>query len=106
MTEIEPTTWFSAAIQTLSRSRRRLLISLFLASLAIYLSNARIIAVDSAANSLLPVALLTRGSLTFDGLVDPSPLPPTYAATPRGIVCYYPIATGLMAVPIYALPVA
>ena len=82
-------------------------VCLFLGSLAIYLSNVRIIdPVDSGPNALLPVALLTEGSLTFDAFARSSPLPPQFVATPHGIVSYYPIATGLMAVPIYAIPVA
>jgi hypothetical protein len=92
-----------------SAPRRRLIGVIFVVSLALYLSNGRIVAqVDSGPNSLFPIALLTHGSLTFDGIIDASTSrrPPYFVQTPDGIVSFYPIAVGLMAVPIYAAPVA
>jgi hypothetical protein len=91
-------------------SRTRTVICLFVASLALFLSNGRIVAqIDSGPNSLLPIALMTRGALTFDGLIEPNNNgrpPDAFLQTRHGIASLFPIAAGIVALPIYAGPVA
>jgi hypothetical protein len=81
----------------------------FFVTLALYLSNGRTVGqVDAWPSSLLPIAILVDGRLTVDrlaaGIADTPP--PVFIATPRGLVGAYPIATGLLALPIEALPIA
>jgi hypothetical protein len=85
--------------------RRARLIYAFLIVLSLLLSNGRVInQVDSTPASLLSVALLFDRSLTFDGIIERlgGEIPAQIVKTRRGFVSYYPIMTGLMALPIYA----
>jgi hypothetical protein len=86
--------------------RRRLMLWGFLAVFLVYLSNDRVVGgIDSRPSSLLPVAVLVKGSLTFDGMIDGlggGTEPNGFRRTAHGLVSYYPIATGLLAVPFYA----
>jgi hypothetical protein len=85
---------------------RRQLVYIFAASVALYLSNGRLISeIDSTPNSVLPIAIIVQHSLTFDAFQATAPSDkssiPGLVATPHGLVTVYPIATGLMATPIY-----
>ena len=85
--------------------RRARFIYAFLILLSLFLSNGRVInQVDSTPASLLPVALLVDGSLTYDGIIEGlgGRLPTLFPKTKHGFASYYPITTGLMALPIYA----
>jgi len=84
----------------------RQIVCIFSVSLTVYLSNGRLISeIDSTPNSILPIAIIVHHSLTFDAFQPSSssdrPGIPGLAATPHGLVNVYPIATGLMATPIY-----
>ncbi len=85
---------------------RARLIYAFLILLSLFLSNGRVInQIDSTPASLLPVALLVDGSLTYDGIIQgfgdrvPEEI---FPKTSHGRASFWPITTGLMAVPIYA----
>ena len=84
---------------------------IFLGALVAYLSNGHSIrSGDTAPTSLLPIAVLLDGSLRLDRFAaeearrwssDAYFLVPTA----RGVVSFYPVATGLLALPVYTLPV-
>ena len=82
----------------------------FIALLAIYLSNGRTFGqIDSLPASLLPVALLVDGSITYDGIIeglDRGKVPSGFRQTDRGLVSLFPVATGLLALPFYAPVIA
>jgi hypothetical protein len=85
--------------------RRTRLIFAFLILLSLLLSNGRVInQVDSTPASLLSVAILFDRSVTFDGIIERlgGEVPAQIVKTRRGFVSYYPIMSGLMALPIYA----
>lgn len=100
----------SAALRRIGRyASRRSAAVVFVASLALYLSNDRVVGqVDAWPNALLPVAILVDHSLTFDRFfAEPGHAPPSvFVVTSHGLVGTYPIATGLLALPFYAVPVA
>jgi len=82
----------------------------FLALFAIYISNDRVVGqIDSRPHSLLPIVVLVDGSLTFDRMAEAlggGDEPNGFRRTKHGLVSYYQIATGLLAVPFYAPVVA
>jgi hypothetical protein len=89
---------------------RARLIYAFLILLSLFLSNGRVIGqTDSIPASLLPVALLVGGSVTYDGIIEGlgrGEAPDGFVKTTHGLVSAYPIMTGLMALPIYAPVIA
>ena len=91
---------------------RNVAISLSLAavSFVVYLSNFKTIAAeDTVPASLLPIVLLTEGRIYFDSYEkhykDTGNPVYFFVHTNRGLVSSYPLATGLLATPIYAIPV-
>jgi|SRR5579871_192123 len=90
--------------------RRRLMLVAFLLLVNIYLSNDRVIGqIDSVPSSLLPVALLIDGTLTFDKFAEAlggGDQPNGFRRTDHGLVSWYPVATGILAVPFYVPVVA
>jgi hypothetical protein len=85
-------------------------LSLAVFSFVIYLSNFRTIgAGDTLPASLLPIVLLTEGSAYFDSYAPhyekDGRLPYYFYRSHKRTVSSYPIATGLLATPIYAIPV-
>jgi hypothetical protein len=103
--------WIAAIRRLISRTpRRRLAVVAFLLLVNIYLSNDRVIGqIDSVPSSLLPVALLVDGTLTFDKFAEAlggGDQPNGFRRTNHGLVSWYPIATGILAVPFYGPVVA
>ncbi len=96
-----------------SVSRRRLLlvvIILFLLSFSVYNANFRTIGSgDTIPTSLIPIALITKGSLVMDEFYQHylSTIGDVYyfQKTSYGYISSYPIATGLLITPFYVLPV-
>ena len=90
--------------------RRARFIYAFLILLSFFLSNGRVIGqIDSIPAALLPVALLVEGSLTYDGIIEGlgrGKAPEGFVKTTHGLVSFFPIMTGLMALPIYAPVIA
>jgi hypothetical protein len=85
-------------------------LSLAVFSFVIYLSNFRTIgAGDTLSASLLPIVQLTEGSAYFDSYAPhyekDGKLPYYFYRSHGRTVSSYPIATGLLATPIYAIPV-
>jgi hypothetical protein len=79
-------------------------------SFLVYLSNWRTInAGDRQPASLLPIALVLHGSIDlsmFDRHYRNDPINSTFFAhTERGYFSRYPLASGILAVPIYVVPV-
>ena len=100
---------FPAALRRIGCRGPRAAAWVFVGSLALYLSNGRVVGqVDAWPNSLLSVAILVDGTLTFDRLYEGAGRAPpsVFITTPHGLVGAYPIATGLLALPFYALPIA
>jgi hypothetical protein len=96
-------------IPKLSRSAI-LSLSLAAVSFVIYLSNFRNLGSgDSVPASLLPIVLLTEGRIHFDSYEqhykDTGNPVYFFVHTNRGVVSSYPLATGLLATPLYAIPV-
>jgi hypothetical protein len=84
--------------------------SWFLLSFAVYLSNGRAIGSgDTRPAALIPIAVLLDGTVMLDRFVEAenrfSPHPYWIVETPRGAASLYPVATGVLATPIYAIPV-
>ena len=83
----------------------------FAAALAVYLSNGRTISSgDTVPAALMPIALLLDGTVTFDRFAAEedrrwSGNAYFFRPSPHGVVSFYPVATGLLATPVYALPV-
>src|SRR5215469_856235 len=78
-------------------------------SFMIYLSNFRTIGSrDTIPASLLPIILLTEGSIYFDSYAqyyEKNGNPAYFFQHTRGrTVSSYPLATGFLATPIYAIP--
>src|SRR4051812_46258958 len=86
--------------------RRAKLIYAFLILLVLFLSNGRVIGqIDAIPASLLPVALLIDGSVTFDDIIEGlgrGKAPNGFRETTHGLVSFFPVMTGLMALPFYA----
>ena len=85
-------------------------LSLAAVSFVIYLSNFKTIAAeDTVPASLLPIVLLTEGRIYFDSYEqhykDTGNPVYFFVHTNRGFVSSYPLATGLLATPVYAMPV-
>ena len=84
---------------------------IYLASLSFYLSNGHSIrSGDTVPAGLLPIAVLLDGTVTLDRFAAEEQRQWSGHAyflipTNRGVVSFYPVATGLLAIPIYALPV-
>jgi hypothetical protein len=82
-----------------------------LVSFAIYVSNLRVLtAGDSVPASLIPVTLILDGTVMMDRFAEEerqrfSGLPYWLVETPRGTASLFPIMTGVLATPFYALPV-
>ena len=79
-------------------------------SLVVYLSNWRTInAGDTQPASLLPIALMLHGSIDLSMFEQHYRNDPTNSAffmhTERGYFSRYPLASGILAVPVYAVPV-
>jgi hypothetical protein len=83
----------------------------FFASLIAYLSNGHSIrSGDTAGVGMLPIAVLLDGTLTLDRFAAEEQRRWSGHAyfllpTRRGVASFYPVATGLLAIPVYALPV-
>jgi hypothetical protein len=96
--------WLKALLDRPISGRR--LVFIFAISVTLFLSNGRLISeVDSTPNSVLPISIIVHHSLTFDAF-QATPTSdrdgiPSLVTTPHGLVTVYPIATGLMATPIY-----
>jgi Dolichyl-phosphate-mannose-protein mannosyltransferase len=91
---------------TASRSRRAAWL-LVLASLLVYNANLReISSADTIATRLLPVALVREQRLTLDRYFRDDPaLPYWVQRVGEHYVSSYPIAPGVLAVPVYLLPI-
>src|SRR6516165_5650271 len=79
-------------------------------SLVVYLSNWRTInAGDTQPASLLPIALMLHGSIDLSMFEQHYRNDPTNSAffmhTERGYFSRYPLASGILAVPVYVVPV-
>lgn len=90
--------------------RTKLLVIWFLASFAVYMSNGRGIGSgDTVTASLIPITTMLDGTVMLDRFNEEEHRrftnPYWLLKTPHGVASLYPIATGLLAVPIYALPV-
>ena len=92
------------------KAHGKIALLLFLCSLIVYLSNWRTLSSgDTQPASLLPILVMTKRTLDFSEFV------PYYhehhisvyffRRTDRGYVSTYPLATGFLALPIYAIPV-
>ncbi len=82
----------------------------FAASFAVYMSNGRVIGSgDTVPASLIPITTILDGTVMLDRFNEEehrrSTNPYWLVETPHGATSLFPIATGLLAVPIYALPV-
>jgi hypothetical protein len=84
---------------------------IFAVSLAVYLSNGHSIrSGDTVPAGLLPIVVLVDGTVTLDRFADElhgqwSGQDYFLIRTGRGVVSFYPVATGLMAIPVYLVPV-
>lgn len=93
---------------------------LFVVAFILYNINLRPIATgDSVPAALTPIVLLTRGNLVMDefnryyvayyqkkyAISKDSPTPYFFTATKYGYLSTYPVATGLLLTPFYAIPV-
>jgi hypothetical protein len=94
------------------RRRGWLALGLWLvASFAIYLSNGRTVASgDSVPAALIPVTLILDGTAMLDRFAEEerqrfSRLPYWLVETPRGTASLFPIMTGVIATPLYLVPV-
>jgi hypothetical protein len=84
---------------------------IFLVSLTVYLSNGRSIGSgDTVPAALMPIAVLLDASVTLDRFAPE--LEARWSGkiyflrpTSHGVASFYPVATGLLAIPVYALPV-
>jgi hypothetical protein len=82
---------------------------LFWGCMTLYLASFRWHGGDDIPNGMLPYAILKHGSLSFDGLKDWALRPgmQDLVIQARGrLVSFYPVAPGVLAVPLYLLPVA
>jgi hypothetical protein len=84
-------------------------LSLAAVSFVIYLSAKTLGSGDTVPASLLPIVLLTEGRIYFDSYEqhykDTGNPVYFFVHTNRGLVSSYPLATGFLATPIYAIPV-
>jgi len=102
---------FTTLVNKLNGQAGRAMILLVISCL-VYLSNSCTLGSgDTVPASLLPVTLLTQGSLNFDSFEpyfqDRHKTAPPYffRRTGHGFISAYPLAPGLIAVPVYAIPV-
>lgn len=85
-------------------------IVLFFISFIIYNANFRFVASgDTVPSSLIPIVLLTHGNIVMDGFhqyyLNSSVRPYFFCETRFGYLPYYPLATGVLLTPLYAIPV-
>ena len=75
----------------------------FALPLAVFLAGMRYVGSgDTEPAELLPISLLTHGSLDFNDFVSGSDLPYAYRRVGGRVVSSYPIVAGLLNVPVYA----
>jgi hypothetical protein len=82
----------------------------FLGSFSVYMSNGRTIGSgDTVPASLIPITIILDGTVMLDRFNEEERRrfanPYWLLETPHGVASLFPITTGLLAVPIYALPV-
>lgn len=109
---------FAAAVAALVRAaaggwsgfwRERPAAGVFLVCFAAYLSTFRWHGGDDLPNTLVPLALLNHGTPALDAYYDawfaPLPQPGDFLVrTPGGLLSVYPIAAGLLALPVFVVP--
>jgi hypothetical protein len=99
-----------AGVALAGRRRAAALVLLFLASFGVYMSTGHFNgAGDTVPASLMPITLTLHGTVSMDYFAEAKrwkgKLPYYLAETPHGVVSYFPIATGVIATPLLAVPI-
>ena len=101
--------WLASVQRAASPWSDRPALGVFLVCFAAYLSTFRWHGGDDLPNTLVPLALLRHGTLALDVFYEAwfanLPQPSDFVLrTPGGLLSVYPIAPGLLALPVFAVP--